>query len=542
MTELTANDTSSAQVPGRTDLGRLARGGLLNLIGAASSAVFTLAFVIAMTHVVARADVGVFLAATSIFLVLSTLGKFGANIGTVYFVARLRALGEQDRVPEFLRAAVRPVVVGSVCLAAATAVLAPVLASLVLDDPAPGVDPLRVLAVFIPLAALSDVCLSATRGFGILRALILVEKIGRPIAQLLLLGIAIIVGWTGPVALSWVWAVPYLPAALIAFLWMVVAQRNAAARLRSAGLHPAVAQPAGAPSASVEFWRFSIPQGVASLVQIVLQRLDIILLAAMRGPVEAAIYGAVTRVLVVGQLGGQALIATVQPALSGMLARHDMRGVEKVYQASTGWLVLSTWPLYLFMVVHHSSVPRVFGHGYSSGAAVVLILCSTMLLASGVGMVDVLLSMSGRTRWIMGNTLAALTVNVVLNLTLIPRWGIVGSAVAWAAAITVNNLVPLTQVMIALRVQPFGTGFRTAVALTTLCFGAIPLLGRARFGESVVAVIAEGVLGLAIYLPCLWLLRRPLALTELRRAARGAGSQRSLELVATDPRVEGGGG
>jgi O-antigen/teichoic acid export membrane protein len=153
---------------------------------------------------------------------------------------------------------------------------------------------------------------------------------------------------------------------------------------------------------------------------------------------------------------------------------------------------------------------------------VVLILCSTMLLASGVGMVDVLLSMSGRTRWIMGNTLAALTVNVVLNLTLIPRWGISGAAVAWAAAIAVNNLVPLAQVMTALRVQPFGPGFRTAVAVTTFCFAGVPLLARAAFGEEVVVVVAAAALGVTLYLPCLWWLRRPLALSELRRSTRAA--------------------
>ena len=40
------------------------------------------------------------------------------------------------------------------------------------------------------------------------------------------------------------------------------------------------------------FWSFTLPRGLAAIAQIALQRLDILLVAGMRGPAAAAVYTA----------------------------------------------------------------------------------------------------------------------------------------------------------------------------------------------------------------------------------------------------------
>ena len=45
---------------------------------------------------------------------------------------------------------------------------------------------IRLLALLIPIAAVSDSLLNATRAFGSMRPLVLVERIGRPALQVLL--------------------------------------------------------------------------------------------------------------------------------------------------------------------------------------------------------------------------------------------------------------------------------------------------------------------------------------------------------------------
>ena len=67
-----------------------------------------------MTRVQPIWPAGVFFSATSLFLIVESVTSLGAYTGAVYFIARLRLLGEEGRIKVILRAAIIPVVVASV--------------------------------------------------------------------------------------------------------------------------------------------------------------------------------------------------------------------------------------------------------------------------------------------------------------------------------------------------------------------------------------------------------------------------------------------
>ena len=89
---------------------------------------------------------------------------------------------------------------------------------------------------------------------------------------------------------------------------------------------------------------------------------------------------------------------------------------NRVYQATTAWLILLTWPLYLLAVVFGPGVLSVFGHSYRAGAAVMVILGLTMLLQTACGQVDMVLVTAGRSSWSLINGLLAVGVNVGLDV------------------------------------------------------------------------------------------------------------------------------
>ena len=74
------------------------------------------------------------------------------------------------------------------------------------------------------------------------------------------------------------------------------------------------------------FWLFTAPRGLANLAQNVLQSIDIVLVAAMLGAVEAAVYTAATRFLVIGQLGGVAISRASQAKFTELFTVGDRRG------------------------------------------------------------------------------------------------------------------------------------------------------------------------------------------------------------------------
>ena len=95
---------------GSDRLAGVARGGALNLVGAVVAAVATLALTVVVTREFSKPVAGAFFTAISLFLIVEAVASLGAYVGLVNFIARLRRLGHEHRIPAILRAAVIPVV------------------------------------------------------------------------------------------------------------------------------------------------------------------------------------------------------------------------------------------------------------------------------------------------------------------------------------------------------------------------------------------------------------------------------------------------
>jgi O-antigen/teichoic acid export membrane protein len=243
-------------------------------------------------------------------------------------------------------------------------------------------------------------------------------------------------------------------------------------------------RPASRIHVAKEFWKFSIPRAFAGVAQILLQRMDIVLVAVMRGAAAAAVYTAATRFLVVGQFVNQAISAPLQPRLSAALSTGAHERARSLYRATTAWIVLATWPLFGAMIVLAGWYLNAFGSKYSHGGAVVVLLSVAMLVASATGPVDNVIIMAGKASWNLMTTMLALVVNLGLDLVLIPHFGLVGAAIAWCGAIVANNVVPLIVAWTKLGLNPYGSATGLACGLCAACFLVLPLAGRAVAGNT----------------------------------------------------------
>jgi len=531
---------------GQPQLAEVARGGTLNLIGAGVSAATTVGVTVFVTRQFSKPVAGAFFTATSAFLIVEAVASLGANVGLVYFIARLRSLGEERRIPAIVRAAVIPVIVASLLLTAIMVGVAGPLAKVLLSGhlakggavSAPAVaTSLRALALTLPFAALLDTYLGVGRGYRDMRPTVVIEKIGRSTAQLA--GIVIAVATGSAAFLAPLWALPYVPAAAVAWLWIRRIRRRPFRGPRGMpdvppelavllALSTPVPSVRGAPRVGRRtaqrrlananprgFWQFTTPRGIASLASITLQRIDIVLVAVMMGPAQAAVYTAATRFLVAGQLGNTAISMAAQPRFTELFAIGDRRSANTVYQVTTAWLVLLTWPLYMLAVTYGPEVLSVFGHSYNAGADVMLILGLTMLLATACGQVDMVLITTGRSSWSLVNGLLAVGVNVGLDLVLIPRYGITGAAIGWAVAIIVTNLMPMAQLASSIHLQPFGRGTMLAAALSAVSFCAIPFAIRSVLGGGLAGLAAGVAAGCVVQGAGLWWFRDVLQLSAM---------------------------
>jgi O-antigen/teichoic acid export membrane protein len=501
-------------------LSRMARGGALNLVGAASAGLMGFALVFAVAHTYPQKVAGAFFATTSLFIILNAVSGLGSDAGLLRWLPRHIALGDHDAARRTVPVALVPVVTVACVAALALTVAAPALSGLIGGE---RITPmLRVLAVFLPVAAAHDAVLAATRGHATMRPTVLIEKIFRQVAQVGGVLVAALLT-SSPVVLALAWALPYAFGLVVAVIWY----RRIAARLGPGPARDPSTGPDSDPNTDPDsdspgpattrtlardFWRYTTPRAVAQICQTALQRADIVLIAALASPRDAAVYTAATRFMVIGQLGTQAVQQAMQPAVSRLLALGDREGTARVFAGCTTWTVALTWPVHLSVAVAAPIYLSAFGPGYAGpGQYATVILGLAMLLATASGPVDVMLLMGGRSGLSLANNAAALVVDLALNAVLIPWLGITGAAIAWAAALATRNLLPLVQVRRLLGMGPAGAGLGLAAVSALACFGALPLLARLTFGTT--ATLVGLFLGTACYAGLLWAGRARLALT-----------------------------
>ncbi len=506
-------------------LRRVARGGALNLGGAAYEALVGVALVAAITNGFSREAAGAVFATTALFLIALSIVQMGTEVGLVRWLPTHVSTGQVRDVRPTLAWAAGPVAGVATLTAIICFALAPKLAPLLVQDgdETAVTGQIRVLALILPVAALYQVTLAATRGLRTMRPTVLVEAIGRNTVQLVAI-VTVSAAGLGSVALVLAWSLPYVATVAAATIYLSVLLR------RFVGRDPlADGMTDGAPDdlrgSAAAFWRFTAPRALATMTQVVLKRVDIVLVAAFVGAPEAAGYTAATRFVALGQLGVQALQQSLAPNLSALFAHRRLDHAQDVFRATTAWTVLMAWPVYLACAALAPQLLAFFGDGYADGAAVVSILSLTMLFATACGSVDTVLLMSGRSWVSLANAVVTVSVNLGLNIVFIPRMGILGAALAWAVAIVLRNVLALVQTKRLVGISPLGPEAIRASTSSLLCFGPALVLALLT-PAGVVAVLAAMGGGLVVY-PLLVLHgRRRLRLPELVGALRQHRGQR----------------
>lgn len=483
----------------------LARGGALNLIGAAAHGVLGFAFVLVVTRSLGLGRAGALLEAVALFTIVAKTAQLGTDVGLVRFVARSLALRRVGDLRTHLAVALAPVAALGVFLAVGLWAGAAPLSRLLASPEHAGelATLIRFMSPLVPLLAANLALEGAVRGFGTMVPSVVVDKIARPLLQPALV-LAVAAAHLGVAPLALAWAGPLAASAIFLGLWVAILLRRAERAVSTTGA--ASARPAES------FWAFTAPRALAGVFAVVILWLDTLLVGALESAEAAAIYAACTRFAVLGSLVALALTHAIEPQLTALLAGGHDRRVGQLYQSATGLVMAVAWPLYLILALAAPVLVGVFGPGYASGSSALTVLALAGLAATASGPVDVMLLMAGRSRLTLLTTGAALVVNVVLNLVLIPRLGITGAGAAWAASIVVKNGVALLAAWRTLRVHPFGPAARRVGPLALAYVGTPLLAARTVLGPTLGVMAAAVVVGVVLYSAALWRSRTHLAL------------------------------
>jgi O-antigen/teichoic acid export membrane protein len=534
------------------EIASVARGSVINLVAMVAGALLGFGLTVLVSRWLQPRGAGAFFELIALYTILSNTLELGADTGLLRWISRARAVGGICDVRRVVAIAVVPVLIIGAAAAAAVWVEAAAIARTFLHGmaPAAAVMDIRIVAPLLPLGALVAVLVSAARGFGRMWPFLAIQGLGQPAARLGCIAVALVLGWGLRGALIG-WSIPIVIGATASSLILAVlikrevpAERRRAARPRAihASGRPFASKPDGRRGAAAqtrqpgreggrhrsphrraarqqrlaaEFWRFTAPRGFSGTFQIVVTWLDILLVGALLSRYAAGVYGAVSKLALIGTFALEGSRLAIGPQLSALLARRQTARAARLHQNATGWLMIASWPFYILLSIFPVVVLSIFGHRYTSGASALVILALAMLINLGTGNVTVVLLMGGKSSLSAYNALAALIVNIGLNLLLLPHLGIAGAAIAWAASIVVDNIAPVIEVWLMLGIRPFGDGYWLVAGASAACFGITGIAIRALLGQSLLGLVVATVVGVMAFAAALYGARERLQLGGL---------------------------
>lgn len=188
----------------------------------------------------------------------------------------------------------------------------------------------------------------------------------------------------------------------------------------------------GVETRAPEWIRTSARLFLISLWFLVLMQADILILGTIRPPEEVGVYKAAAYTASLCALGLEAVNMLAAPLISELYASRRISELQKALTASARISAATAMPVALMLIIFGEWALGLFGKGFSSGYAPLLILCAGNVFSAALGPAGLMMTMTGHERgasWING---FSAIVNLVLCTVFALKWGAAGAAAATA--------------------------------------------------------------------------------------------------------------
>ena len=433
------SDSKSPDREKQQDIAHAARSGGMQVLTVAAQALLSVTHVL-LARLFGRAAFGGYQACLAILELVTRGGTGGAGGGMLRYVAAHRARGEEDNVRRAIGTGVWICLILSSAAAAILIATAGPVARLMRR---PELEPaLRIMAPAAIAAGCTLVLIQASLAAKVTRANFYVRGIGEPVSLLLAGLSAALIGRSLATL-----AVAHVVAATATLLLAILAVgrvfgRGELRRAMGARWLPG-------------FVHFSLPLAAGDLLNAVLQRADILLVTMFVGTSAVAVYAAaefITRVIASARSVFDSVAAPVfSEAVS--LGQHERLRQNLVMM--NRWVFTVATPVALTVVVLRRDLLALYGSGFQEGATALLILALSHWVNVSFGLMGWIMIAGGRSRLLLQNNVVVAVVNIVLGVTLIPRLGLVGAALAALGSVMLLHLMVLVEVRLGFGVYPF---------------------------------------------------------------------------------------
>lgn len=418
----------------------LSKQGIISFVGNGVEIILKYLYCFILAKSLGAKLVGVYFLGFTILSIAQLIGKLELQEGVLKFVSAFRSAKEEFNSQKTMFLALKIVGICSILLSVILLLLAKPIAIGIFKEPLLK----NVLIIFmfsVPFFNLTTIVLSYFQAHLRMKYVILIRAIFQPLINILIFFLFLALGDKLQGA-----AFSYLFSLILALMLTTYILKN---KFKLTKIEKVFSPH------DYKFIWFSFPILLAAMLNFAVQWVDTLMLGYFRNASEVGIYNIALRIAALGPIFLAAFAAVFAPMISSLHSEKRINELELLFKFITKWILTLSLPFLLLLLFFAHDLLTVFGNEFLLGKDALVILIIGQIINVGTGPVYYMLIMSGRSRVALFNSLAFCFISIVLNLTLIPKYGILGAAIANAISVALSNLIMLVQVYGFLKIHPY---------------------------------------------------------------------------------------
>ncbi len=203
------------------------------------------------------------------------------------------------------------------------------------------------------------------------------------------------------------------------------------------------------------YFAYTFPAFLIGLLYILMTEVDVLMLGFFLESSQVGIYSVVVNLSGLLIFGLQSVGTIFSPNIAEMCELKDFVNLEKLLKVLTKWIFYVSFLIYVVLVIFRVELLSVFGPDFIAGSTALIILAFGQLVNAFSGSTGNVLLMSGKQNWELMNSALIVILNIILNVVLIPRYGINGAAIATAMSIAIVNVLKLIETYLIFKIHPY---------------------------------------------------------------------------------------
>jgi O-antigen/teichoic acid export membrane protein len=420
--------------------GVMARGASASLVIHVIGTGLALILQVLLARILGKENFGLYAYSISWITVLASAGMLGTDVATLRFVPAYLGKGQWSLTRGFIRGSLIAVLIASCSIGLSVALILIAIRRFI----EPGLSATLLTGCML-LPVLATLFVQSAR-LQALKRIVLAQMPREVVRNVLILAAVVLY----PVLVGAKPGAPYAMMANVAATALVLVFVSAAlfrcmpAEVRAA--HPQ--------------YRWKEWTGTAGTIMVLggfslaLSNVDVIMIGTLLDPTQAGIYSAASRIAILISFGLIAVNMIAAPIISDLYARGLLSDLQSTLTLAVQAVFGVSLAAGAFLTVGGKWVLGLFGFEFIASYHALLILIVGQIVNASAGSVALIMMMTGHHKQAAIILSIVFGLDLLLNLMLIPLFGIEGGAIATSISMVLWNLIMVVYVVRVIRIDP----------------------------------------------------------------------------------------